>query len=340
MPLYSAAARSRLAASICTCSRTCSPENSFRMASRIEGGTRHRSGGRLRRRRRQRRRHADRDRRPNCGLTNRLPAASMPLLRQMAPGRGNEARRGPESAASIAHASRGNPGQPLGLPGLGSSVSQRARWLLASGFCILSSSLLRRTSYAAVARQIPLLSGSRWRPGGGGCRRAARTGAARSSRGPAPDLLKIKTVGEVHISPDGKRIAYTVQSNSRTGRPTSQIWIWDRAAGTTARLGGERDSGTNLRWSPDSQSLAFTGRVDDESGLMVQRMDGSPAARRSGASSARTTRCRRRATSSRGRRAARAWRSSTACPGPKAPRRTATRWSSRATSSSRARRRA
>jgi dipeptidyl aminopeptidase/acylaminoacyl peptidase len=91
------------------------------------------------------------------------------------------------------------------------------------------------------------------------------------------DLLKIKAVGEVRIAPDGKRIAYIVQSNSRTGRPSSQIWIWDRAAGTTARLGGERDSGTNPRWSPDSQSLAFTGRADDESGLIVQRLDGSPA---------------------------------------------------------------
>jgi dipeptidyl aminopeptidase/acylaminoacyl peptidase len=94
----------------------------------------------------------------------------------------------------------------------------------------------------------------------------------------AADLLKIKMVGEVRISPNGTRIAYTVQSNNRTGRPTSQIWTWDRAAGTTARLGGDRDSGTNLRWSPDNQSLAFTGRVDDESGLMVQRLDGtSPA---------------------------------------------------------------
>jgi dipeptidyl aminopeptidase/acylaminoacyl peptidase len=93
----------------------------------------------------------------------------------------------------------------------------------------------------------------------------------------AADLLKIKTVGEVRIAPDGSRIAYTVQSNNRTGRPVSQVWIWDRAAGTTARLGGDRDSGTNLRWSPDGKSLAFTGRVDDESGLMVQRLDGSPA---------------------------------------------------------------
>jgi dipeptidyl aminopeptidase/acylaminoacyl peptidase len=93
----------------------------------------------------------------------------------------------------------------------------------------------------------------------------------------AADLLRTRTVGEVQIAPDGARIAYTVQSNSRSGRPLSQIWIWDRAAGTSARLGSERDSGSNLRWSPDSKSIAFTGRVDDESGLFVQRLDGSPA---------------------------------------------------------------
>jgi len=91
------------------------------------------------------------------------------------------------------------------------------------------------------------------------------------------DLLKLRTVGEVHISPDGTRIAYTVQTNNRTGRPASQVWIWDRAASTTTRLGGDRDSGANVRWSPDGKSLAFTGRVDDESGLIVQRLDGSPA---------------------------------------------------------------
>jgi dipeptidyl aminopeptidase/acylaminoacyl peptidase len=83
-------------------------------------------------------------------------------------------------------------------------------------------------------------------------------------------------VGEVQISPDGRRIAYTVRSNMRSGRPSSQIWIWDVAAGTTARLGGERDSGSAPRWSPDNQWLAFTGRIDDESGLAVQRMDASP----------------------------------------------------------------
>ena len=90
------------------------------------------------------------------------------------------------------------------------------------------------------------------------------------------DLLKILTVGEVQISPDGTRIAYTVRSSGRSGRPTSQIWIHELATGTTVRLGGERDSGATPRWSPDSQWLAFIGRIDDESGLAVQKMDATP----------------------------------------------------------------
>ena len=106
---------------------------------------------------------------------------------------------------------------------------------------------------------------------------AMQPGAAQAPQAWASaDLLRVRSVGEVQIAPDGSRIAYTVQSNGRSGRPSSQIWIWDRAAGTSARLGGERDSGSNLRWSPDSKSIAYTGRVDDESGLIVQRLDGSP----------------------------------------------------------------
>ncbi|MCX6550539.1 MAG: hypothetical protein NTY02_05955, partial [Acidobacteria bacterium] len=90
------------------------------------------------------------------------------------------------------------------------------------------------------------------------------------------DVLKVKRVGDVQFAPDGKRIAYTVHASDRLGRSTTQIWIWDVAAGTSARLGGDRDAGTNPRWAPDSQSLAFTGRIDDESGLGVQRMDDTP----------------------------------------------------------------
>jgi dipeptidyl aminopeptidase/acylaminoacyl peptidase len=106
---------------------------------------------------------------------------------------------------------------------------------------------------------------------------AAGLTAQQSSRAwTSADLVAIRRAADVQISPDGKRIAYTMLASQRSGRSTSQIWIHDVGAGTTARLGGDRDAGAHPRWSPDSMSIAFTGRIDDESGLGVQRMDDSP----------------------------------------------------------------
>ena len=91
------------------------------------------------------------------------------------------------------------------------------------------------------------------------------------------DHLKLKNIGDVQISGDGKRIAYTLQSNERSGRATSQLWVWDVAAGKAGRVGSDKDTGIHPRWSPDGQWLAYLGRADDESGLGIIRMDGSPA---------------------------------------------------------------
>ena len=89
------------------------------------------------------------------------------------------------------------------------------------------------------------------------------------------DLYKLKSVGDVQISPDGKRIAFALTSSERPGRPLSQIWIWDAATGVARQLGTDRDAASSPRWSPDSQWLAFFGRVEDQAGLGAVRMDGS-----------------------------------------------------------------
>ena len=89
------------------------------------------------------------------------------------------------------------------------------------------------------------------------------------------DILKLRTVGDAQISADGARIAYTVRSNERAGRPVSEIWVWDAATGASTRIGGPRDTGANPRWSPDGQWLAYLGRAEDENGLAIVKTDGT-----------------------------------------------------------------
>jgi len=91
------------------------------------------------------------------------------------------------------------------------------------------------------------------------------------------DLYRLRSVGEVQISPDGTRLAYTIVSNGQSGRPYSQLWLMNVADGKNSRLGGEDDRGGNPTWSPDSKWIAYDGRFGGKGGLWVARADGSNA---------------------------------------------------------------
>lgn len=89
------------------------------------------------------------------------------------------------------------------------------------------------------------------------------------------DLYQLKSVSDVHVSPDGKRIAYSVVNQDRPGRPYSQVWIMDVAGGTSTRLGSDTEPASNPRWSPDGSWIAYFGRNEDSGTLLVSRPDGS-----------------------------------------------------------------
>lgn len=73
------------------------------------------------------------------------------------------------------------------------------------------------------------------------------------------DLGRLRSVGEVRISPDGGHIAYTVINNNRPGRPYAQVWVMEIASGNPIRFGGPQEVSSNPQWSPDGQWIAYSG---------------------------------------------------------------------------------
>src|SRR5260370_33934485 len=70
------------------------------------------------------------------------------------------------------------------------------------------------------------------------------------------DLSRLRSVGSVELSPDGRRIAYTVTIRDRPGRPYGQLSIMDISTQKSVRVAGEKDSGGRPLWSPDTKRFA------------------------------------------------------------------------------------
>ncbi len=106
---------------------------------------------------------------------------------------------------------------------------------------------------------------------------AMASGASAQTRLQSSDLLKLRNVAGIQLSPDAMRVAYVVDRNDGDGRPWGQLFVMTLADGKSARFGGEREVSGSPEWSPDSQWLAYRGRLGDKSGLIVAKPDGSGA---------------------------------------------------------------
>ena len=102
-------------------------------------------------------------------------------------------------------------------------------------------------------------------------------GAASAQAIVAGDLYKLRSVGDVALSPDGSMVAYTINHNDGAGRPYSQLNVLTLKGGATVRLAAGKDSSSHPVWSPDSKWLAYEGSVGSKKGLVVSRPDGSAA---------------------------------------------------------------
>ena len=97
-----------------------------------------------------------------------------------------------------------------------------------------------------------------------------------------PELhLKFKAVGTPRVSPDGKRVVYSVNEAIMTADKSefiTQIWMANIATKQSVQLTYGDKSSTNPKWSPDGNWLAFTSnRKDNRNQLYLLNLNGGEA---------------------------------------------------------------
>ena len=95
------------------------------------------------------------------------------------------------------------------------------------------------------------------------------------------DMLKIKTVGNITLSKDGKRAAFTVntiesdENNKLDYKYRSQIFTSTILGNNTpVQLTTHKDGATRPAWSPDGKQIAFTRSVEDKNQIFILSMEG------------------------------------------------------------------
>ncbi len=94
------------------------------------------------------------------------------------------------------------------------------------------------------------------------------------------DFLSIPVVADPQVSPDGRRVAYAVTTQSLAdNRGTTRIWVADVATGRARVLPGEAGSDWQPRWSPDGTRLAFISTRDQGAQVWIADATGGGARR-------------------------------------------------------------
>lgn len=98
----------------------------------------------------------------------------------------------------------------------------------------------------------------------------------------SPELqTKTRLVAAPRVSPDGKRVVYTINDAVMTADKSefiTQIWLASTDGKENFQVTFGDKSSTNPKWSPDGRSIAFTSnRKDNKNNLYVLRVNGGEA---------------------------------------------------------------
>jgi dipeptidyl aminopeptidase/acylaminoacyl peptidase len=91
-------------------------------------------------------------------------------------------------------------------------------------------------------------------------------------------LLQLKRIGDPQLSPDGKLVAFTVQSvDVAANKKPVQVWIVPLEGGAPRQITFDGEANQRPRWSPDSKRIAYLSDRGGSSQIWMMDADGGNA---------------------------------------------------------------
>jgi dipeptidyl aminopeptidase/acylaminoacyl peptidase len=89
-------------------------------------------------------------------------------------------------------------------------------------------------------------------------------------------LLELKRVGDPQLSPDGRWVAFTVQTvDVAANKKPQQIWIVPLTGGLPRQITKDGEANYRPRWSPDSKRIAYISDRAGSSQIWLMDLDGA-----------------------------------------------------------------
>jgi dipeptidyl aminopeptidase/acylaminoacyl peptidase len=83
----------------------------------------------------------------------------------------------------------------------------------------------------------------------------------------------LPAAADPQVSPDGRRLLYTVTTTSPGSKPVSQLWLANVDGSAPRQLTRAEKSSSSPRWSPDGRRIAFVSSRGDGNGIFVMEAD-------------------------------------------------------------------